>query len=77
MILGKELKAGLLIIDDYMAREYAKYLDFNVIGTLGIILSAKSNGLVRQVKPIIDKLITNGIYISEKLYLQVLKIAEE
>jgi uncharacterized protein len=34
ILLGQELKANLLIIDDYMAREYAKYMDFNITGSL-------------------------------------------
>ena len=37
MILGQELHADLLVIDDYTAREYAKYLGFNIIGTVGKI----------------------------------------
>lgn len=77
MILGQELNADLLIIDDYMAREYAKYLGFKVIGTAGIILLAKSKGLIKQVKPLIDKLIANGIYISNRLYSEIMKIAGE
>jgi len=77
IILGQELSADLLIIDDYMAREYAKYLGFKVIGTLGILLLAKSKGFICEVKPLVDKLITNGIYISDRLYSDVMKIAEE
>ena len=77
MILGQELNADLLVIDDYMAREYAKYLGFNVVGTLGILLSAKSKGLVDKVKPLLDKLIVNGIYISTRLYSDIMRIAEE
>ena len=77
MILGQELSSDLLIIDDYLAREYAKYLGFNVIGTVGIILLAKSKRLTHEVKPLIDKLISNGIYLSNRLYSEILKIAKE
>ena len=38
MILGQELNADLLVIDDYTAREYAKYLGFNVTGTVGRVI---------------------------------------
>jgi len=77
MILGKELGADLLVIDDYIAREYAKYLDFKVTGTLGVILKAKEKGIIEKVRPLMDALIDNGIYIGKKVYEDVLKIAEE
>lgn len=77
MILGKELGADLLIIDDYVAKEYAKYLDFKVTGTLGVILRAKESGLVDKVKPQMDALIQSGIYIGSKVYEDVLKLADE
>ena len=77
MILGQELNADLLVIDDYMAREYAKYLEFSVVGTVGIILLAKSKELVSEVKPSVDLLIANGIYIGRRLYSEIMKIADE
>ena len=77
MILGQELDADLLVIDDYTAREYAKYLRFNVIGTVGVILLAKSKGIVPEVKPLVNRLITNGIYIGSRLYAEIMKMAGE
>jgi predicted nucleic acid-binding protein len=77
MILGRELKAELLVVDDYMAREHAKYLGFKVTGTLGIILKSKEQGIIECVKPLVDKLVDNGIYIDDKLYQYVLQIAGE
>jgi predicted nucleic acid-binding protein len=77
MLLGKELKANLLIIDDYLAREYAKYLDFEITGTLGAILKAKEKRIIGEIKPLLSDLIDNGIYIGNKLFRDVLKLAEE
>ncbi|MCL2605391.1 MAG: DUF3368 domain-containing protein [Defluviitaleaceae bacterium] len=77
MILGQEISADLLVIDDYTAREYAKYLGFKVIGTLGVILLAKSKEYIKEVKPLIDGLIINGIYISNRLYFEIMKMADE
>jgi len=77
MILGKELGADLLVIDDYIAREYAKYLDFKITGTLGVILKAKEKGLIEKVKPFMDSLIQNRIYIGNKVYEGVLKLTGE
>jgi len=77
MILGQELDADLLMIDDYLAREYAKYLGFKVVGTVGILLLAKSKMLIPEVKPLVDDLVTNGIYISKRLYSDIISIAGE
>ena len=77
IILGQELTADILVIDDYSAREYAKYLGLHVIGTVGIILLAKSKGFICEVRPLLDRLITNGIFISNRLYAEVLKMANE
>lgn len=77
MILGLELSADLLVIDDYMAREYAKYLDFKVTGSLGMLLRAKQKGIIPKIKPLMNDFTENGIYISDKLYYDILEIAEE
>jgi uncharacterized protein len=77
MILGRELEAEMLIIDDYTARKYAKYLGFKVTGTLGIILKSKEKGFIECVKPLVDELIDNGIYIEDELYQNILRIARE
>jgi len=77
MILGNEIKADLCIIDDLLARKYAKHLGFNITGTLGILIKAKEKGILEKVKPLIDELIKNNIYINDKLYRTVLKIANE
>ena len=77
IILGQELNAKTLIIDDYLAREYAKYLGFNVVGTVGVLLSSKAKGLIDTVKPFVDKMIKNGFYLNKRLYDEILMIANE
>lgn len=77
MILAEEMKADLCIIDDLLARKYAKYLGLQVTGTLGILLKAKEYGLIKEVKPYLNDLISNGIYISEKIYDSVTNLAGE
>jgi len=67
MILGKEENATLLIIDDKNAKKHAKYLDFNVTGTLGVLLKAKEEGYIPAVKPLIESMVSNNIYIDAKI----------
>lgn len=66
IVLARELKVTLLI-DDAKARKYAKLLNIEVIGTLGLLKIAKRRGLVRSVKKVINNLLAEGYYIEDKL----------
>jgi len=77
MMLANEISADLLIIDDNAAKKTAKFLGFTVTGTLGVILKAKSEGIIPQVKPIVDEMLRQGFYISPKIIETVLKTANE
>lgn len=67
MILAKEKNADIVIIDDANAKKYAKYLKLPVTGTLGVLIKAKRQGYISELKPIIQEMIDKNIYISEKL----------
>lgn len=77
MLAQEEPKADLLILDDNAAKKTAKYLGLTVTGTLGVLLKAKSLGIISSVKNIIDKIIENGFYITEEIYSLVLSQAGE
>ena len=77
MILGKEETAALLILDDKNAKKHAKYLGFNVTGTLGVLLKAKREGYIDVIKPLIDEMLSENIYISAKIISFCLKEARE
>lgn len=77
IVLAKEIKADLCIIDDLLARKYAKHHEIKITGTIGVLLKSKEKGLISEVRPLVDELINHGIYISEKLYKNILYIARE
>lgn len=77
MMLAKEISADLLIIDDNAAKKTAKFLEFKVTGTLGILLKAKSEKIISEVKPILEKMLEKNFYISEEISKLVLKTAGE
>lgn len=77
MILADEIKSDLCIIDDYLARKYAKYLGLKITGTLGVLLKSKEKGFLKKIKPLIDQMIGNGIYIDNNLYHTILDTASE
>ena len=46
-------------------------------GTLGILIQAKKQGLIQEVKPLMESLIAQGLYVSEKIQGLVLREAGE
>lgn len=77
MILAKEKSADTVIIDDANAKKYAKYLKLPVTGTLGVLIKAKRQGSISQLKPVLQEMIDKNIYISEKLMKYCLEQVEE
>jgi predicted nucleic acid-binding protein len=71
--LSLELDDSLLILDDLRARKLAKRLGLIFTGTLGVIQKAKENGVIRKIKPMIEKLKSTDFRISEKIIEVLLK----
>jgi len=77
MALYLEKAADFLLIDETKGRKIASYNKMNVIGSLGILLMAKKNGLIPSVKPLLNRLQQSYIRISDALYHKALELAEE
>ena len=77
MILCQERQADLAIIDDNAAKKTAKYLGIPVTGTLGVLIKAKQQGFINEIRPIISELKANGFYVSQQVEELVLKYAGE
>ena len=77
IILSEEINSDLVILDDNAAKKTAKYLGMTVTGTLGVLLRAKREGLIEAVGPYTRKLISDGMYISDKVLRQVLENSGE
>jgi len=77
IILAKEKGIKQVMIDEKIARLQAKILGLEVIGTLSLLLKAKKRGIVSAIKPLIIKMIENGIWIKEEIVYGILKKAEE
>lgn len=73
----KSFQADLVILDDLAARKTAQYLGLTVTGTLGVLIKAKQKGIISEVKPLLDMMMKNGFFISEKVMNMVLKAAGE
>ena len=72
IILYQELQADYLLIDDHKARIMAESLDVNCIGSIGLLIKAKQNGMIIELKPIFEKWISLGRFFSKKLLNKIL-----
>lgn len=54
--LYKNLNADVLLIDDNRAKKYAILNDIKVIGSLGILIKAKQDGYIKNIKPFLEQL---------------------
>ena len=79
IVLAREMAAEAVLIDEADGRRVARQqYGLRVIGTLGILLSAKQRGLVSAVRPLVDRLRADlGFFVSESLYQELLRRAGE
>jgi predicted nucleic acid-binding protein len=75
--LAVELRDCLLIIDDLKGRKFAQKIGLTIIGTVGIIVDAKLNGIIPSVKPLLSKIKQTNFRITEKVEAIILKKAQE
>ncbi|MGV8090637.1 MAG: DUF3368 domain-containing protein [Mangrovibacterium sp.] len=71
--LAAEKPGATLILDDLKARKIAKRLGFKVTGTLGVINKAKEIGVIKMIKPYIEKLNKTDFRISDRIIDSLLK----
>lgn len=77
IVLSKELGAGLVIIDELTARKVAIMMGLPIIGAAGLLIQAKRKGFIKEVKPLLDEMMRQGIRYKEIFYREVLKSVTE
>jgi predicted nucleic acid-binding protein len=75
--LAAENQPSLLIIDDLKGRKLAQKLNLTITGTLGLLLTAKKEGLIPRIEPIFDKIQSTNFRIAPSLLESILKQAGE
>jgi len=78
IVLALELGANQLLIDERLGRLEAKRQGLRITGILGVLLAAKNQALISEVRPIMDALIQQSNFrIGSQLYDEVLRLAGE
>jgi len=77
IVLAQELNAEWVLMDEKAGRRKLTEMGINKIGTLGILLRAKSAGLLSAVRPEIEKLRAQHFSISQAVIDAILKEANE
>lgn len=62
-----------VIIDDLAGRKCAASLDIPLRGTLGIVLVAKRRGLIPRARPVIESMMSAGLYLSRPVLDEALR----
>ncbi|MGH2561153.1 MAG: DUF3368 domain-containing protein [Thermomicrobiales bacterium] len=75
--LAIELRAVRVILDDGDARLLARSLGVPLIGTVGVLLSAKDQGAIPALKPLIDAKPGRDQCVDQRLYRSILDEAGE
>jgi predicted nucleic acid-binding protein len=65
------------ICDDLAARRCAKTLGIPVRGTVGIVLLAKQRGVVPAARPIMERIVRSGMYLSDRALNDALALVGE
>ena len=68
---------AVAIIDDRLARRCAAAFNIPVRGTLGLVLTAKTRGVIPAARPVVDELKRLGMYLSDSVIAEALSRVDE
>ncbi len=70
--LAVQHSADVVVLDDLAARRKAKQLGLDVTGSAGLLVLAHRRGLIDAVRPDLDAMMANGLFIGRELYRDIL-----
>jgi predicted nucleic acid-binding protein len=65
-------KIDIVCIDDAAGRRIARLNGLAITGSMGILVRGKKEGYLQLLKPILDSMISQGVWISQALYERIL-----
>ena len=75
--LAERVHCRFLLMDERRGRQVAKKRGLTVIGIAGVLLAAKSEGLIETVAPVVNSLSKEGYRLSKSLIAEILRLAKE
>ena len=76
--LATEVDADWLLMDERDGRKTARSMKLKVVGVLGVLLKAQSNGKLHSIKKAMDRLQEKaGFYIRTDLYSAIIQEEEK
>jgi predicted nucleic acid-binding protein len=75
--LAQRTAGNLLLLDDSRARRVAEQLSLRFIGTLGLLRRAMQAGFIDAMRPQVEALLANNIFIHQNLIDAILKDSGE
>lgn len=74
IVLAENTKADLLLMDEVMGRMVAKEMGFTIAGAIGILIAAKTEGLLSsdEIKTVVELIRESGQHIGESLLKKLL-----
>lgn len=77
LALAVEIPDSLVLLDDALARRYARLFGVRFTGTLGVILKAKQSGHLTTVMPVLDQVDSLGFRLDPSTRAAALNLAGE
>lgn len=77
LALAATCSSPICVLDDLAARNCAEVFQIPVMGTLGVLLRAKAAGVIPELRPEINHLLSAGSLLAPSLIQRALMLAKE
>lgn len=74
--LALETAADLVVLDDQAGRRLARARGLHVTGTVGVLVEARSRGLLPALRPELDRLREAGLWMADAFYHRLCQVEE-
>ena len=74
---AKDAGISTVVIDEAAGRRIASLCGLKVTGSVGILLRAKAEGHLAAVKPVLEAMKSQGVWLADQVVAQALRLAGE